>query len=337
MPGASASLAWWLLAFAVAWAGTAIARRYALSRNLVDLPGERRSHAASIPRGGGISMVFVAFGALIVWVLGSPAQARPVALLMAGLLLVAGAGWIDDHRDSSPWWRLAIHALAAALLSAALLAMDAGMVLAVAGFVAALVLVNVWNFMDGIDGLAASQALLCAIGFAVLGGGDGFVAWLGLAVAAGCCGFLPFNVPRARVFMGDVGSGSLGYLMAILGVLAADAMPAASGRWTLLLPPSVFLIDATLTLGGRMVRRERWWTAHVQHLYQKLGRSLERHMPVTAGFALVTLLAVVIAVSVRDQRAVVTMSVVIGWYFVCIGAWVGMTRHPRFGWKGRSG
>jgi UDP-N-acetylmuramyl pentapeptide phosphotransferase/UDP-N-acetylglucosamine-1-phosphate transferase len=136
--------------------------------------------------------------------------------------------------------------------------------------VAALVLVNVWNFIDGIDALAASQAMLAALGFGLLAG-SGTVAVLGIALAAACAGFLPFNLPRANIFLGDVGSGALGYLLAVLATLLLVA-----GSWQqaplLLLPLVACGVDATLTLARRVLRRERWWQPHVQHAYQRWAR-----------------------------------------------------------------
>ena len=127
--------------------------------------------------------------------------------------------------------------------------------LAVAACVLAMVLTNVWNFMDGIDGLAASQAVLVAAGVALVA--DGPVQWLALALLAATMGFLPFNFPKARIFLGDIGSGALGYTLAMLVVVAAGRTPPGRDRWSWwpwLLPLSAFLLDAGLTLLGRMVR-----------------------------------------------------------------------------------
>jgi UDP-N-acetylmuramyl pentapeptide phosphotransferase/UDP-N-acetylglucosamine-1-phosphate transferase len=140
-----------------------------------------------------------------------------------------------------------------------------------ASAVMALVLVNVWNFMDGIDGLAASQAVLVALAYGALAH-PGPAAWLAIALAASCLGFLPFNVPRARIFLGDVGSGALGYLVA---ALVAWTVFLPHGGWrmvTMLLPLSAFLIDASLTLLMRMLQRQRWWLPHTEHAYQHWAR-----------------------------------------------------------------
>lgn len=133
---------------------------------------------------------------------------------LPGLLIVAGIGWWDDHKPLSPWLRLVVQGVAALALAAGA-GWESGQWLpALLAFGAAMVLVNVWNFMDGINGLASGQAALAALGYAALLTGEWH--WLALALLAGCVGFLPFNFPRARIFLGDVGSGALGYVLAAL-------------------------------------------------------------------------------------------------------------------------
>jgi UDP-N-acetylmuramyl pentapeptide phosphotransferase/UDP-N-acetylglucosamine-1-phosphate transferase len=290
-------LAGWCLAhFAIGVAGTWLARRYALRRELIDQPGERRSHVLATPRGGGIAIVASAALALGWMAPANAVTAHWIACVGTGLALVAGIGWLDDHRPLSPWSRLVVQAMAAALVAIALLLDGRGFGNAALGFATVMVLVNVWNFMDGIDALATSQALLVAIGWAWLAW-PGPIAWLLLAVAAACLGFLPFNLPRARIFLGDVGSGSLGYLLAVsLLWLPVDAL---HWPWLAWLPLSAFLVDATLTLSLRILRRERWWTPHLQHAYQRWTARLGRHAPVAFAYALWTACAVATMVLAR--------------------------------------
>lgn len=210
------------------------------------------------------------------------------------MLLVAGIGWFDDHRPISPWWRLGIHAIAASVLALGIHHAGGNLVITTCVLVLALVLVNAWNFMDGIDGLAASQAALAALGYALLAD-SGAAMWLALALLAACLGFLPFNLPKARIFMGDVGSGALGFtLAALIGLLLLDMQ----GHWrampVVLLPLSAFLVDAGLTLGARMVRRERWWLPHTGHAYQRWARRIGRHGVVSVAYAAWTLATVVL-------------------------------------------
>ncbi len=161
------------------------------------------------------------------------------------------------------------------------------------GGILALGLVNAWNFMDGIDGLATSQALLCGLAFAAL---PGFAApILGVAVAGACLGFLPFNFPRARLFLGDVGSGALGYLVATLVALGFTS--SAIRDWPLLLlAPLVMLADSGLTLLWRMHRGDRWWQAHVEHAFQRWSQR-KGHVRVTLAYGLWTMLLIGVMLS----------------------------------------
>jgi UDP-N-acetylmuramyl pentapeptide phosphotransferase/UDP-N-acetylglucosamine-1-phosphate transferase len=310
--------AWAVTCFAIALAGTWLARRYALRASLLDHPGERRAHAVATPRGGGIAIVAAVMPVLAMLCLAD-ARARSTFLpLAAGWLLVAGIGWCDDHRPLPAGLRLAVHAVAAALLAWALLASGAGATVAALGFFLALVLVNVWNFMDGIDGLAASQALVAALAYALFAG-SGPVAWLGVALAAACAGFLPFNLPRARIFLGDVGSGALGYLLA---ALAALCLPAAGWMQAplLALPLLVFGVDASLTLARRILRGERWWEAHAQHAYQAEARR-RGHGAVTAAFLACTLVAVAFMVTAKEAPPIVIMCATAVAVVLACGAW----------------
>lgn len=275
-----------LLAWLVSWAGTWWAIRHAQAHGLHDLPGERRSHAVPTPRGGGIGIAVAGIAALLL--LAATDDTPTAWLAMAiGLSLVAGVGWWDDHRDLPAIPRLVVHVVAAALLAAGWWLHGAGPIVAVVAFLAALFLVNAWNFMDGIDGLATSQAMLCGVAFAVmLPAPEGMV---GVALAAACLGFLPSNLPRARVFLGDVGSGTLGFLVAML--LAAGLSASGRAQWpVLLLPVLAMSVDVGLTLGWRMRRGERWWQAHVQHAYQRWSRR-SGHGTVAFAYAIWTALA----------------------------------------------
>ncbi len=320
-------IAWLALHLLLAAAGTWLARRYALARRLVDEPGERRSHAVATPRGGGIAIVAALLVALCALAWRMPAAVPQLAPLALGLLLVSGVGWVDDHRPLSPWLRLTVHALAAALLALSCVVAGAGSVSALLGFIAALALVNVWNFMDGIDGIATTQALLVAAAIAVAVGA-GPVLWLGLALAAACAGFLPFNFRptrggRAAIFLGDVGSGALGYVVACLIALSAGSL--AGWLW-LALPVSAFAIDATLTLGARIVRGERWWTPHVSHRYQQLARAWGSHRAVTLAYAGWTLASLLLMAFVRLQHDAAIMTAVAAWYLLGAGIWF-VSRH----------
>lgn len=284
---------WIAVFFVISLAGTGCARRYAMRRKLFDQPGERRSHAIATPRGGGIAIVASLVLAILWLIAHNPVHAPMLGAFAVGLCLVAGIGWADDHRPLPQWPRLAVQGVAACLLAWGVHREAGGLSAVAIAFVAAMALVNVWNFMDGIDGLAATQALLVAAGFGLLAG-SGAVAWLSLALVAACLGFLPYNLPKARIFLGDVGSGALGYALAALGswLLLRDEGPRASAL-LLLLPLSAFLIDASLTLAARVIAGQRWWLPHAEHAYQHWVRRIHAHGRVTLAYGAWTFLATI--------------------------------------------
>jgi UDP-N-acetylmuramyl pentapeptide phosphotransferase/UDP-N-acetylglucosamine-1-phosphate transferase len=312
-------MAVWLgLFLALGAAGTWLARVYAMQRNLIDHPGDRRSHGVPTPRGGGIAIVIGLLVATIALAARHPAGAVVLLGFAMAVLLVAGIGWWDDHRPLSAGLRLGVHLVAASILSLVMLGNYGNPWLAIAALVAAVVLTNVWNFMDGIDGLAASQAALVSAAFAAALSGSSW-SWLGWALAASCIGFLPFNCPRARIFLGDVGSGTLGLAIAALATMAVGEHRLA---WPLaVLPLAPFLTDAGLTLARRVWRREPWWTAHTQHAYQAWARRLGSHVPVTGAYALWTGLGVVLAAGLRGRPWTFMLAGVLAWYMSCAFFW----------------
>ena len=287
---------------------TASARRYSLWRELLDHPGRRRSHALATPRGGGIGPVatILVGGALLALIY--PAHASVLGACLCGLMAVAAIGWLDDHRPLPAWLRLLVQILAAVVAALALLGVpDSRMqtlwlVIAVGWIVG---LTNAWNFMDGIDGLATTQTVLvtlCVFAGALLHGWLEPI-WSGFAViAAGASlGFLPFNFPRARIFLGDVGSGAFGFIVACL---LLRAIVSGGMAWPLvLLPVSAFLIDAGLTLAMRMVQGRPWWRPHREHLYQWLVRSGISHANTTLAYAAWTLASCLATLALADLGA----------------------------------
>ena len=313
---------WLLVHFCIGLAGTWLARRYALHHNLVDLPGGRRSHVLPTPRGGGISIVLAVLGAGA-WLWGWSPQLRPLlAGFLPGLTLVAGVGLFDDHQPLSPWLRLAVHVLAAGALAAGMWMATGSTWLTMAAFMLAMVLTNAWNFMDGIDGLAASQAALVAAGVAWVAYGP--VQWLALALMSATMGFLPFNFPKARIFLGDVGSGALGYTLAMVIVSAAKddaALGEPLSFWPWLLPLSAFLLDTGLTLLGRLGRGEAWWQPHTLHAYQGWVQRSCSHVRVTLAYAAWTALSIGLLVWLRGVTPVVMLLCCFTWYTTGTGVW----------------
>ena len=272
------------------WASIAYARRY----NLVDQPGQRRSHAQATPRGGGIGIVVAALLASAVSMAVAASRDFAVPALVLAILLVASVGWIDDHRGLGARPRLLAHGLAAIVLVGSAGAQSGLFMSGLSPTEAALLVVallavvwsiNLHNFMDGIDGLLASQALFVLAVMAGLAAASGQVPEAALTglFAAATLGFLPFNFPRARVFMGDVGSGVLGLLVAVVVGWQMLAWPVALASG--LIACSAFVVDATATLLTRMLRGRRWYSAHREHLYQWLVRGGRSHAAVVGLYA----------------------------------------------------
>nr|WP_298133580.1 lipopolysaccharide biosynthesis protein [uncultured Pseudoxanthomonas sp.] len=310
---------------AAAAVATWMARYYALRGNLMDQPGERRSHTVATPRGGGIAIVLVVACAGV-YLMTRQASVDALWLgFLPGLLLVAGIGWWDDHRPLSPWLRLGVQAVAATMLAVGAGWQSGHWLPALLAFAAAMALVNVWNFMDGINGLAASQAALAALAYAGLL--EGGWQWLALALLAGCLGFLPFNFPKARIFLGDVGSGALGFALAGLAVAAWVTRPSSQAP-LLLLPLCAFLIDAGFTLSGRMLRGERWWTPHVGHLYQ-MGARRWGHTSITVIYMAFGGISLLLSYAALQAGLAVTASVTI----VVFGTGAALWFLLRRGWR----
>jgi Fuc2NAc and GlcNAc transferase len=244
-------------------------RRYALRRSLVDLPDARRVHTRPTPRGGGAAIVLVSLAGVAAAGVLHQIPASVVHALLIGGGAVALVGWADDRRGVPPPLRAVVHVAAATW---ALTVTDVGLS-PVAFALASLWIVwstNLYNFMDGIDGLAGIEAVSVGIvaGLLLLSTGRADLALVPLVTAAASAGFLAWNWPPASVFMGDVGSGFLGFMFGTLAVVSDrwGAVPVVT--WVMLL--GVFVFDATVTLVRRVARGERWYQAHRSHAYQRL-------------------------------------------------------------------
>jgi UDP-N-acetylmuramyl pentapeptide phosphotransferase/UDP-N-acetylglucosamine-1-phosphate transferase len=242
---------------------------------ILDRPNERSLHAEPTPRGGGIAVVGAIVLAWLGLILAGSIAASLLAVLV-GVGLLAAVSWRDDRGGLSPAMRLAAQCVAVALVLGTLALMGTPLLthgrlpLWLDAAVTALLwlwFINLFNFMDGIDGLAGSEAAAIGIGLMLASfatGDDPILTVLAATIAAAAIGFLPWNWPPARIFLGDVGSVPLGYLLGflLLGV-------AAEGHWKMaLILPLYFLADATITLLRRLVDGERIWTPHRRHFYQ---------------------------------------------------------------------
>jgi Fuc2NAc and GlcNAc transferase len=272
---------------------TGLVRNYALKKNIIDTPVGRSSHTVPTPRGGGVSFVAATILACgVMFLLGNTTREVVEAVALGGGA-VALAGWLDDRGGMRRRYRFAVHLLAAAwalwcipcppVISFGVAELRWGWLGHVFFFIALVWLINSYNFMDGIDGLAGWEGVsVPAVGaFLFMGSGSGPA----LATAAAVSGFLVWNWPRARIFMGDVGSGFLGYVLGVYW-LSSSGLPGAFWGWPILL--GVFLVDATLTLLLRMYRGENWRDGHCSHAYQVAARRWG-HVRVTLGVLGITL------------------------------------------------
>ncbi len=261
--------------FVAALALTAGTRQFAQRRGVLAIPNARSSHAAPVAGIGGIGFV-APVGAWLCW---NAVQGGDVfAVVLAGAAVaLAVVGLLDDVRELSAALRLALHFVAAGALVIALgetrLVIGALLTVALAWFI------NLYNFMDGIDGIAASQAVLFCLGALWFGEPGSMAAALAL-MAAACAGFLCFNWPPAKIIMGDVGSYFLGFVIGAIALRLHDAgvLPLATSGILL----AAFWVDASYTLLARLATGQRVAMAHRSHAYQKLARRFG-HARVTVG------------------------------------------------------
>lgn len=277
---------------------TGLATRYSHWRGLIDHPGERHSHTESTPRGGGIGLVLALILGSITFL--SLLEGFWIEAVLPGMVVLALLGWWDDHASLSARFRFFIQLVVSFYLLWCLQAdgWSGNLVYqAMAGFFL-LWMTNLYNFMDGSNGMVGSQGVFAGTVLAGLYGLAGQVelALASAILAAACLGFLPWNVGKARVFMGDAGSIALGFAfgsLLIYGVVMdLFQLPVA------LLVMLVFLADASLTLLMRVIRRERWYNPHRQHLYQRLIASGRTHGSVLLFYQLINLVLVVPAITV---------------------------------------
>lgn len=285
-------------------------RRYAVSRGILDVASHRSSHQGATPRGGGLVFVLLWTAALLLgWWSGLFARTM-VLTFLPGVLLASVLGYWDDRHSLPPKLRLVGQVLAGLLFLAALGKIDTLHLLHTGGTLGfktypwimwgIIVLsvvwsINLFNFMDGIDGLASLEALF------VLGVG-GFIFWLSgaptLALLAWSmvvlvAGFLVWNWPKAVIFMGDVGSYCLGFLIAAFAIVGDIWYDVPVGLWVILY--ALFWFDATLTLLRRLYLKQHWATAHRDHAYQRLLQSGFSHAQVLGMTSIVNVMLVALA------------------------------------------
>lgn len=281
---------------------TWVMRNYAIRKNIMDIPNQRSSHVIPTPRGGGMAIV-LAF-TLAVCALGATKliAANLAFALLGGGIAIAAVGYIDDLYKVAARWRFGAHLLIAGwavywlnglplvdLGTYQFALHNMGIVLAVTGIIWA---INLYNFMDGIDGLAGSEGLFVAVASGLVlwfshQPNMAFLLWL---LAASIAGFTWLNWPPAKIFLGDAGSGFLGYVFGVLAVYTANTHSLPIVFWLIIL--AIFICDATFTLLYRMLQGKQWYAAHREHAYQHLICWGASHKQVTLGILLVNFLLI---------------------------------------------
>jgi len=308
----------WLapLVAAGAFAGTWLMRIIALGTGHIDHPHERGSHTRPTPVGGGMGFVIPV---TIAWV-GVAAAWGDYVLLTTAVVSAALAvmGYIDDRRRIEPWIRLTAQAVAAATIATLILWRARGSQgIEYAGYVAGAAFLLTWsanlfNFMDGIDGLCSTECLYIAMGglavSAITGGSTPFLLAL-VVLAAALVGFLPWNAAPAKIFMGDGGSTWLGFTLAALAIQDSVRLPGLLSAWLIL--PALFVADATVCVIRRAYRGENITKAHRAHAYQNLSRLLRSHSKVVMIVIALNLLfvpAVIVALEMPTYRWIATIA-----------------------------
>lgn len=281
---------------------TLAVRRYALKARMLDMPNARSSHTIPTPRGGGIAIVVAFVVGCVALYKQDVLSLKPLAALVLGGGAIAIIGLIDDRYTISPKWRLIVHfaaAVFALIIFGALPIIRVGTVDIIPAFflggpIAVFFIVwllNLYNFMDGIDGIAGLEAVTTTGSMAWLLTLTNSPSYLGLTclvLAAASVGFLLWNFPPAKIFMGDAGSGFLGYSISILAIWSSLHEPTLLWSWLIVL--AVFITDATVTLMQRFARGKKISEAHRSHAYQRATQRTGSHLSITLSVCLINVL-----------------------------------------------
>jgi Fuc2NAc and GlcNAc transferase len=310
-----------------------LARHYAL----VDQPDARSAHALPLPLGGGVAIALVVGAAMSAAEQRAPAGVEYWAVIALAALGIAFVGFVDDRRPLARWPRLAVQVAACLWLLIAVpgghampqaMASPGGLLGAGALLVVLVWLVNLYNFMDGIDGLAAAEAAFVSLALAgilsIEGDAPAELLLVCFCIAGGSLGFLVWNWSPARIFMGDAGSGFLGFVLGAVALIAW--VEGGLTPWVPAILLAVFVSDATVTLLRRMVGGEAWREPHATHAYQVMARKWSSHrrvVLVVMGMDIVWLLplATLAALhpSIAPMLAVIAYLPVVGMVWVAGG------------------
>jgi Fuc2NAc and GlcNAc transferase len=260
---------------------------------LVDVPNERSSHVAPTPRVGGVAVTVAVIAGVVTLYCFGAASSTVLFLTSGAALLVGVLGYVDDMMGLGVGPRLAVHLIAATSAVYWIMGWQGlglqGFALLITTGLTLVWALNLYNFMDGIDGIALQEAVFIALGGYLLLWGTAS-PWLGvlLCIATSSVAALVWNWAPARLFLGDSGSGFLGFLLAVIGLDSVVNADAELVPWLILW--GIFLVDATVTLITRILTGQRWYAAHRSHAYQQLARRFGSHAYVTLGALAVNVL-----------------------------------------------
>lgn len=322
-----------MLVCLVSWGATFFVYRYAVKRGMLDFPNERSSHAAPTPRGGGLALVIVFLISTVLAHAVASTDGRLTLALLIGGVPVAAIGFIDDHYPIPAVYRLLVHLFAVGCsiyllgglppVNFGFAVVDLGGVGTAFAFFYMIWFLNLYNFMDGIDGIASTETIFIAGSSALLImlGGAGVVTPMpSLLLVATVTGFLIWNWPPAKIFMGDVGSGFIGFALCVIAMhtIIHHFLP----MWVWLILSGVFFADATVTLVRRWARGEPVYKPHRSHAYQRLSRFWNGHRPVTIMVTVVNVLwlfPLAAAASIWPRMGAILTA--IAWTPLIWGAW----------------
>jgi UDP-N-acetylmuramyl pentapeptide phosphotransferase/UDP-N-acetylglucosamine-1-phosphate transferase len=280
--------------FIMTWIFMIISRK----NRILDIPNERSSHSEPTPKGGGVAIIIAWYAGISVLFFSEMIQRDLYFALLSGLLL-AGISFIDDVIDLKPWIRL-ISQLITVIIAFTFLHGIKPFLLFGNDFFPAILLnaiiiilmvwfINLFNFLDGIDGYASLEAISLSLAFYLFTG-----QIICLILTASVLGFLIWNWPKAKIFMGDVGSTQLGFIIVVLGVYFHNEYKLSFIYWLMLSAP--FWFDATLTLFRRWRNKEKLSQAHRNHVYQRLVQSGFSHLQVDICLVLINIFLIVLVI-----------------------------------------
>ena len=299
----------------------------------MDIPNERSSHITPTPRGGGLAFVATSLIGFLLLLLNNALNGTELLALCCAGSIVAIAGHLDDRQKiSGATVRLVLHAISAIILIVGVgipseLALfdrivNTGIVGSIIGVVYLVWLLNLFNFMDGTDGIAASEAIFVALAGAFLNYhvlSNAIHSAAAVVLAASTFGFILYNWSPAKIFMGDVGSGYLGIVVGGLSLIAANQDPDLLWVWIILL--AVFVSDATVTLIRRLLRKQKPHVAHRSHAYQHLAIRLNSHAKVALLVLAINIAWLLpIAFLVADKQLAGTTGVVVAYVPLIVAA-----------------